>query len=178
MERELVAAPRKLAVKLMRAVVRFSSEQGREWASAMLEELDFIEGDWEALFWALGCTTAIFRYSSRSFWAWFGRQLGFKEEGMSNFQKWTVGVISGVGLTIAATAILMSLIHLSDHLFGFAELMPKIMIAMSGLAEVLFVGAAIALWRKRRPMAAGILFTAILLGTHFAMYISSHHLGR
>jgi hypothetical protein len=171
-------APRKIAIRLMSAVVRYSSDESREWASAMLQELDFIEGDWEALFWALGCTTAIFRHSSRSLWAWFGRQLGFKEEGMGNFQKWTVGVLSGIGLTILATALLMTVVHLSDYFFNFAGWMPKIVIGMSALAEVLFVGAVIALWRKRRPMAAGILFTAILLGTHFAMYISTHHLGR
>jgi len=177
MERGMMSAPRKIAIKLMSAVVRYSPDESREWASAMLQELDFIEGDWEALFWALGSTTAIFRHSGRSLWAWFGRQFGFKEDEMNTFQKRAVGVISGVGLTVAVTFLLMVLIHLSDHLFGFAEWMPRIVMTMSVLAEVLFVGAVIALWRKRRPMAIGILFTAILLGTHFAMYMSTH-LGR
>lgn len=173
-----MAAPRKIAIKLLSAVVRHSLEESREWASAMLEELQFIEGDWEALFWALGCTTAIFRHSSRSFWAWFARQFGFKEDGMNNFQKRTAGALAGVGLTIAATILLMIIVHLSDYFFDFAGWLPKIIITMSALAEVLFVGAVIALWRKKRPMAVGILFTAILLGTHFAVYISNHHLPR
>ena len=50
----MMSAPRKIAIKLMSAVVRYSSDESREWASAMLQELDFIDSDWEALFWTLG----------------------------------------------------------------------------------------------------------------------------
>jgi hypothetical protein len=172
-----MAARRRLAVALLQAMARHAPEESRDWASAMLRELDFIEGDWAALFWALGSTTAIFRHAGRSVWVWFGRQFGFKEDRMNNFQQRAVGVISGIGITVAVTILLMILIHLSDHFFNFADWMPKIVMSMSVLAELLFVGAVIALWRKRRPMAVGILFTAILLGTHFAMYMSTH-LGR
>ncbi len=97
---------------------------------------------------------------------------------MNNFQQRAVGVIAGVGIAIAITIFFMIVVHLSDHFFNFAEWMPKIMISASALMEVLLAGVVIALWRKRRPMAVGILCTAVLLGTHFAMYISTHHLGR
>ncbi len=52
--------------------------------------------------------------------------------------------------------------------------MMRFVMVVAWLMELIFVGGVIALWRKRRPMAIGILFTAILLGTHFAMYMSAH----
>ncbi len=163
--------PRKIATGLLRAVLRYSSAESQEWASAMLRELDFIESDWAALFWALGSTTAIFRHSGARLWVWLGKQFGFKEDRMNDFQRRAVGVISGVGIAIAATICLLVVIHLS----GNPERIPWIVwTVIATLLEIGFAIAAIALWRKRRPMAVGILLSAVLLGTHFVMYLSSH----
>ena len=171
--------PRKIATGLLRAVLRHSPPESQVWASAMLHELEFIEGDWEALFWSLGSTTAIFRHSGQRLWVWLGRQFGYEEGRMNDFQKRAVGVISGIGIAVAVTICFMVLVHGSAHIFGFADSpwMMRFVMVMAWVMEALFVGAVIALWRKRRPMAIGILLSAILLGTHFAMYISTH-LGR
>jgi hypothetical protein len=168
--------PRKIAVWLLRAVLRYSPDESREWASAMLQELEFIEGDWEALFWALGSTTAIFRHSGDRIWVWVGRQFGYEEGRMNDFQKRAIGVVSGVGIAAAVTICFMVLVHGSAHVFGFdnSPWLPRVAMVMAWVMEVLFVGAVIALWRKRRPIAVGILFSAILLGTHFAIYMSTH----
>jgi hypothetical protein len=40
-----MGAPRTLAARLLRAVVRLAPAESRDWAAAMLRELDFIEGD-------------------------------------------------------------------------------------------------------------------------------------
>jgi hypothetical protein len=171
--------PRKIATGLLRAVLRASSEESREWAAAMLQELEFIEGDWEALFWALGSTTAIFRHSGGRIWVWLGRRFEYEEGRMNDFQKRAVGVISGVGIAAAVTICFMVLVHGSAQIFGFTHSpwMVKFAMLMAIVMEVLFVFTVVALWRKRRPMAVGILLAAILLGTHFAMYMSTH-LGR
>jgi len=168
--------PRRVATELLRAMLRLSPEESREWASAMLRELEFIEGDWEALFWSLGCTTAIFRRSGRPLLSWVIRQLGFEEGRMSDFQRRAVGVFSGIGLAIVLTICFMVVTHLSGHIFGFTDSpwMMRVAAVMAVVLEVVFVASVIALWRKRRPMAVGILLTATLLGTHFAMYISTH----
>ena len=42
---------RGFAVWLLNAVLRHAPEHCQQWASAMLRELDFIEGDWAALFY-------------------------------------------------------------------------------------------------------------------------------
>jgi hypothetical protein len=44
-------------------VARQVPPDSQDSAKAMQRELDFVENDWGALFWALGSTTAIFRYS-------------------------------------------------------------------------------------------------------------------
>jgi uncharacterized membrane protein (DUF485 family) len=45
---------RKLAIKILDTVVRRSLPSYRDWAEASRRELEFIEGDWAALGWALG----------------------------------------------------------------------------------------------------------------------------
>jgi hypothetical protein len=171
-----MAFPRRVAAELLRAMLRLSPEQSREWASAMLQELEFVEGDWEALFWALGCATAIFRRSGRPILSWVIRQLGFEEGKMSDFQRRAVGLFSGIGIAIVLTVCFMIVTHLSGHIFGFdhSPWMIRVAAIMAGVLEVVFVASVIALWRNRRPMAVGVLVTALLLGTHFAMYISTH----
>jgi hypothetical protein len=57
-------APRRLAEAALRAVLRLAPRQSREWASAMQRELDFIHGDWAALFWALGSAGAVLRHAA------------------------------------------------------------------------------------------------------------------
>jgi hypothetical protein len=163
--------PRKVATGLLRVVLRHSSDESREWAAAMLQELEFIEGDWEALFWALGSTTAIFRHSGGRIWVWVARHFGYEEGRMSDFQKRAVGVVSGVGIAAGVTICFVVLVHGSAQVFGFSDApwMMKFALLMAMVMEVLFVVTVIALWRKRRPMAVGILLTAILLGTHFAI---------
>jgi hypothetical protein len=52
---------RRLAVTTIEAVTQLASPVTQEWAQAVRRELDFIESDWDALFWALGSTRILFR---------------------------------------------------------------------------------------------------------------------
>jgi hypothetical protein len=45
---------RRLAMKVSCGVVRLAPPEAREWARATAREIEFIEGDWAALRWALG----------------------------------------------------------------------------------------------------------------------------
>jgi len=67
---------RNLAAKLLRAALLLAPEASRDWAEAMLHELDSIDGDWPALFWALGCPTAILRQCWRAWSFWLERAIG------------------------------------------------------------------------------------------------------
>jgi hypothetical protein len=52
---------RRLAVNTIKAVTQLASPVKQQWAQAMRRELDFIESDWAAFFWALGSTKILFR---------------------------------------------------------------------------------------------------------------------
>lgn len=54
-------AIRKLALKILNVSVRHASPEVRDWGTAMLHELDFVESDLSALFWALGSATVLFK---------------------------------------------------------------------------------------------------------------------
>lgn len=75
---------------------RNAPENSREWASAMLRELEFIENDWAALLRALGSTSAI-----------FGRS------GSRNI----AGVLAGVALAAALTAGAFGIVVLAFRFF-------------------------------------------------------------
>jgi hypothetical protein len=57
-----MAAPRKLALKISHAVVRFAARGAQDWAKATLRELDFIENDWTALLWSLGSARILLKW--------------------------------------------------------------------------------------------------------------------
>src|SRR5580704_5459223 len=97
-----MSAARRLASRLLGAAVRQSSSGSQEWARAMLSELDFIESDWAALFWALGSARAIFKYSvPRQLHAWLGK-CSSQEEGpmLKLIRRNAAGALSGIGIAV------------------------------------------------------------------------------
>jgi hypothetical protein len=54
---------RRAAFGILRGVVRLAPAGSRRWGTAMLSELDHVDGDLAALRWALGGTTAICRHA-------------------------------------------------------------------------------------------------------------------
>ncbi len=172
-----MSAVRRLASGLLRAVLRHSSSDSQDWAKAMLRELDFMESDWAALFWALGSTTAIFRHSvPRGFRAWLGKRLDQKEGLMKeSIAKKAAGVTSGIVIAVAVTGGAFGLVRLLFYLFPAWDLGPMPWwVAVIVIPEMIFIVTAVALWRKRRSMAAGILLSAIVLVTHFVVHLATN----
>jgi hypothetical protein len=54
---------RRLASAVLTAAVRHASPGVREWGTAMLREMDFVESDWAALLWAIGSVPVLFKHS-------------------------------------------------------------------------------------------------------------------
>jgi|HubBroStandDraft_5_1064220.scaffolds.fasta_scaffold27685_4 hypothetical protein len=52
---------RRLALKVLDAAARQAAPGTRDWITAMSREMDFIENDWAALWWALGSTRILFK---------------------------------------------------------------------------------------------------------------------
>src|SRR5260370_25872989 len=152
---------RRLASKLLRIVIRHSSDESQDWANAMLRELDFIESDWAALLWALGSTTAIFRHClPRGLKAWFGKL--FVQQGeLKNIGKQAAGVGSGAVIAVGILAVsAFGLVRLSLFLFPTWDVgrVPWAQwLAVIAIPETIFIVAALALWRRRRTKAAGVV---------------------
>lgn len=172
-----MGAPRRLAVALIRAALRFAPPHARDWAQAMLRELDFVPGEWAALFWALGSAAAILRHSVcswRQWLAWFKLQ---REERMDSKGRKAIGVASGAISALALAGCAFALLRLVDMLFPVLHIARTEWthwLAAIFIPEAIFITAAIFLWRKRGPVAAGILLVAVAIGLHFVIHVAGH----
>jgi hypothetical protein len=169
--------PRKLAVKLLEVVVRYAPEQSREWASAMLAELDFIEGDWPALFWSLGSAAAIARHAASNWRSWITNKKQTEEGKMSSTGKKAAGVASGAGLALLLAFAGMGLVQFIGFMFpdaGIEHMHWPHFLGAIVIPEIVFVIAAIMLWRKRPPVAVGILLMGAAIGVHVAVHFATH----
>lgn len=169
-----MAMLRRLAERWLRAVARKAPPACREWASAMLRELDFIESDWAALLWALGSTAAVSRLWLRVWRAWISGQSEeeptMKETAMK-VAGLLLGLLMAVGAAVGAFALLLLVFYFFPALHHAPIPWPAWV--FSGVLEILFVVGTVRFWKTRRPMAIGILLAALVFTTHFAMHIAS-----
>ncbi|MGB6686469.1 MAG: hypothetical protein WBE76_01355, partial [Terracidiphilus sp.] len=146
-------------------------------ASAMLREFDFIPGDWAALLWALGSAAAIARHAGRGWLNLFKSPQANQEKTMNPTGKRAIGFASGAisALLLALTAF--GLMFLADYLFpqlGIARKEWTHFLIAIVMPEAIFIIAAVALWRRRKPVAMGILLTAAAIGLHVAIHVAAH----
>ena len=144
---------RRIASFLLKAAARTSRND--EWPRAMLCELEFIEGEWPALRWAIGSTAAVLRTST--------------------FMQAVVHILAGIGLSaISAIVVAMVFVSVVDRLPPAGGTMQWMLYGALLLPVlVISIGIAAALWRNRRTVAVAVLCTAVLFDIHFAMHLAS-----
>jgi hypothetical protein len=157
-------------------VVLRAKGRSRTWAEALLRELDFVPGEWPALWWALGGTMAVARHAGRGMVGERCRRLReWKEKAMEQMGKKAGWLVAGAVGTVA-----LSLIALGVQL-GVAELFPNLGLRNSmwiHLVMVLIIPLAICLslavriWRTKRPAALGILLSAVVMSTHVVLHFA------
>ena len=170
-----MGAPRRFAQRLLEALVNLAPSGSRDWASAMLRELDFIRGDWAALYWALGSAAAICRHAAKGWRNWFKRQKGKEEAKMNNTGKKVVGVGMGALSALALVGCALAILRITDLLFpgiGLAQAKWAYWLAVLIVPEAIFIFAAVFLWRKKGPVAAGILTIGLMMGLHVAVHLA------
>ena len=143
----------------------------------MLREMECVTTDWAALRWALGGTSAIFRYSMER--AWRDERSDHSNDGpMKVVAKAIGGLALAVAFCIGVLAVcILSLTRVSTFLFPewhLAQMPWAQYMSVLGMPETIFVIVAAMLWRKRKTVSAGILACAVMLGTHFLLYVSAH----
>ncbi len=174
------SSARKFAVKLLNGVTRNSQPESQGWGNAMLRELDFIDSEWASLMWALGGTTAILKQSiAITARGWVRQQIDRRGEWtLKNVGKKVARLASGVAISAGVLAV---------SIVGVARLLSAVISARKFeqlhwlgwlpvlvIPEGVFAIAAIALWRKRRDMARGIVLGAVALGVHVIVYVTTH----
>jgi len=169
-----MGAPRTLAARLLRAVVRLAPDESRDWALAMLRELDVIEDDWAALFWALGSAAAIMRHAVSGLRGWLNRKTN--EEGrMNNTGKKALGVGLGMVSALAMVGCAFAILRIVAYLFpglGLEHSRWAYWLAVLAIPEAIFVAATVVLWRRKGPIAAGILATGLVMALHVAVHFA------
>jgi len=146
----------------------------------VLRELDFIDSDWASLWWALGGTTAVLKHSlSIAARSWVRNQMDHRGEwSLKNVGKKVARLASGVAISAALLAV---------SIVGVARLLSAVISARTlerlhwlgwlpilVIPEGIFAIAAIALWRKRRDIASGIVLGAVALGVHVVVHVTIH----
>jgi len=173
-----MSAIRRLASRLLGAAVRHSSSDSQEWVRAMLGELDYIESDWAALFWALGSARAIFKYSiPRQLQTWLGPRSNEEEGTLKHMRRTAAGTLAGIGIAVGVLVSAFGLVRLLLVIFPAPTLKgveSVQMLAVIVVPETIFVVAAVALWRKRRPMAVGLVLSAVTLVAHVVVHLTTH----
>jgi hypothetical protein len=165
---------RRFAERVLRAILRRAPDDSRDWANAVLRELDFIESDWTALLWAIGGAFAMIRYSLPR---WLKRRLGDSRHGKTltivNIHKKAAGVATEGGMAAVVALCATGLVQLVLHRFPGWDSPISWWLGIVIVPEIIFMIGAIALWRKQKPVAVGLLLLGITLVTHFAIHAAS-----
>jgi hypothetical protein len=143
-----MTAIRKLASQILDVAARHASPEVRDWGTAMRRELDFVESDLAALFWALGSATVLFKH------------VEVPMSGPSLFERFRTVLAFLWILTTVCMMLFASIKLLYDPTFqlgvgliqikGFMGLLTTIPTILCGTV------AAVLLWR-RRILGAGLL---------------------
>jgi hypothetical protein len=166
-----MTAIRKLASQILDVAARYASPEVRDWGTAMGRELDFVESDLAALFWALGSATVLFKH------------LEVPMSGPSLFERFRTVLAFLWILTTVCMMLFASIKLLYDPTFqlgvgliqikGFMGLLTTIPAILCGTV------AAVLLWRRRilgaRLLTAYCLFWLLsLIGGVVADWRISH----
>jgi len=172
---------RSAARRLVAVAARLGPERGREWARAMLAELEFVEGEWEALWWALGSITVIARRSGQEWVRLCGAEMRRWERlAMDQMGKKTGLLVAGALGTAVLVMIAFALLYLTAVTFpqlGIEQAEWTHILVVIVIPAIICLCGAAWLWRRKRPLAVGILLSVVAVGTHVVLHFA-HHFAR
>jgi hypothetical protein len=123
----------------------------------MLHELDYVDGDWSALWWALGGAMTLVRARSLS-----AKHLGKATAGV------VTGAVMAAGIMGICLALLMQLPHMAWPELSHSSALERGLVTVGLETICSFVAAA--LWRHRRSLATGALVAGTTLALHVVTY--------
>jgi predicted nucleic acid-binding Zn ribbon protein len=170
-----MSAIRKAASRWLSAAIRHLPAPSQEWANAMLREMDFVEGDWPALWWVVGSGAVLCGYSIalelRALNARCRKQLSAERMASRMFP-----MLAGAGAALiflgVCIAVFSSLLHAAWFNPVQHKLADRLLIVV--IPETAYLAGTLALWRRRRTFAVGILGAGVLLMAHAIAHFAAH----
>jgi len=167
---------RKMASRLLQAMVRHSRAESQSWGEAMLREMDFVESDWSALRWALGSASALCKhFISQQLRTWFDK---CRTEGMSlkGIVKRSPALLLGIAVAGSVLAMcvmgLLGLLDVARLDSAHRRLADRMLVVV--IPETVYAASAAALWRHKKSVALGILTAGVILMTHAIIHYAMH----
>jgi hypothetical protein len=94
---------------------------------------------------------------------------------INNIGKRTAGIVTGIAIAAVLIVSAFGLVHLLFYFVPAWDLRPMPwLIAAVAISEAIFIYAVVTQWHKRRPMAVGILLSALVLVTHVVVHVATH----
>ena len=141
-----------------------------DWARAMLGELDYVEDDWSAFFWALGSIGVLLRFSTIQLLLipkWRDKSM-IRHTGQVLLGAVVAGIVCMAGSLVCIALLKVAGLQLSD-----VRMSQRLIFIF--LLEVTYVVIATAQWRRRKFVSVGVslagltqLASVILTVTRFA----------
>ena len=165
---------RRAALRLLRAVIRRSPAQSREWGEAMLRESDFVEGDWLALRWVLGSIAALCRHSISVELGVLRRKC--REFSLKRIAAGMFPMLSGAAVALVFLSVCVAAFSVLVHASWFDHAQEKLAdrLLIVAVPETAYLAGVLALWRRRKTFAMGLLALGVLLMAHAIMHYASH----
>jgi hypothetical protein len=165
---------RRAALRWLRAMIRHSPAQSQEWGQAMLREGDFVEGEWPAVRWALGSMAALCRYSISLELRNLHRQC--RELSLKRIAAGMLPLFSGAAAALVFLSICVAAFSALLHASWFDHAQQKLAdrLFIVAIPETAYLACILALWRRRKIFAVGLLASAVLLMAHAIVHFASH----
>ncbi|HXA81782.1 MAG TPA: hypothetical protein VNY56_01670 [Methylomirabilota bacterium] len=147
----MILTLRTIASRLLTLAAACAPTKFAEWARAMLGELDFVEDDWSAFFWALGSIGALLRFSTMQLLLipkWRDKSM-IRHTGQVLLGAVVAGIVCVAGSLVYLASLKVAGLQLSDIQ------MSQRLIFIS-LLEVTYVVIAAAQWRRRKFVSVGV----------------------
>jgi hypothetical protein len=167
----MILTLRRITSRLLSLAAACAPTKFAEWARAMLGELDYVEDDWSAFFWALGSIGVLLRFSTIQLL----RIPKWRDNSMIRHtgQVLLGAVVAGI-VCVAGSLVCMALLKVAGLQLGDVRMSQRLIFIF--LLEVTYVVIATALWHRRKFVSVGVslagltqLASVILTVTRFAL---------
>jgi hypothetical protein len=153
----MILTLRRFTVRLLTLAAACAPTKFAEWARAMMGELDYVEDDWSAFFWALGSIGVLLRFSTIQILLipkWRDKSM-IRRTGQVLLGAVVAGIVCMAGSLVCIALLKVAGMQLSD-----ARMSQRLMFIF--LLEVTYVLIATAQWRRRKFVSVGVSLAGLI----------------